>query len=168
MPMKASPCKKAASRPGRATQANPVGGYYGTRKGYRGRFGNYVPPVMELLGLAEVEHNARETGCGRGSLTWYDKALTRRALSALTGRKTEGVMILAFDIGGSRIRAAAWDGADLRPLGEVPTPPGDKAAFIAGDCGFCSGAGRPGYRDLDRRGGGPGLRRGQGREHPCD
>jgi hypothetical protein len=39
--------------------ANPVGGYYGTRKGYRGRFGNYVPPVLELLGLAEVEHNAR-------------------------------------------------------------------------------------------------------------
>lgn len=38
---------------------NPVGGYYGVRKGYRGRFANYVPPVMELLGLAEVEHNAR-------------------------------------------------------------------------------------------------------------
>ena len=40
-------------------EGNPVGGYYGTRKGYRGRFANYVPPVMELLGLAEVEHNAR-------------------------------------------------------------------------------------------------------------
>ena len=38
---------------------NPVGGYYGTRKGYRGRFANYVPPLMELLGLAEVEHNPR-------------------------------------------------------------------------------------------------------------
>lgn len=38
---------------------NPVGGYYGLRKGYRGRFANYVPPVMELLGLAEVEHAAR-------------------------------------------------------------------------------------------------------------
>ena len=38
---------------------NPVGGYYGIRKGYRGRFGNYVPPVLELLGLAEVEHGAR-------------------------------------------------------------------------------------------------------------
>ncbi|MEM7318434.1 MAG: DUF6855 family protein [Pseudomonadota bacterium] len=38
---------------------NPVGGYYGLRKGYRGRFANYVPPVLELLGLAEVEHNAR-------------------------------------------------------------------------------------------------------------
>ena len=38
---------------------NPVGGYYGLRKGYRGRFANYVSPVMELLGLVELEHNAR-------------------------------------------------------------------------------------------------------------
>jgi hypothetical protein len=38
---------------------NPAGGYYGLRKGYRGRFANYVPPVLELLGLAEVEHNAK-------------------------------------------------------------------------------------------------------------
>jgi hypothetical protein len=38
---------------------NPVGGWYGMKKGLRGRFGNYVPPVLEVLGLAEVEHNAR-------------------------------------------------------------------------------------------------------------
>ena len=38
---------------------NPVGGYYGLRKGYRGRFANYVTPVMELLGQVELEHNAR-------------------------------------------------------------------------------------------------------------
>jgi hypothetical protein len=38
---------------------NPVGGWYGFRKGLRGRFGNYVPPVLEVLGLAEVEHEAR-------------------------------------------------------------------------------------------------------------
>jgi hypothetical protein len=38
---------------------NPVGGWYGFKKGLRGRFGNYVPPVLEVLGLAEVEHNAR-------------------------------------------------------------------------------------------------------------
>ena len=38
---------------------NPVGGWYGLRKGYRGRFANYVPPLMEHLGLAELEHNAR-------------------------------------------------------------------------------------------------------------
>lgn len=39
--------------------ANPVGGYYGLRKGYRGRFANYVTPVLELLGLVELEHKAR-------------------------------------------------------------------------------------------------------------
>jgi hypothetical protein len=38
---------------------NPVHGWYGLKKGLRGRFGNYVPPVMEVLGLAEVEHNAK-------------------------------------------------------------------------------------------------------------
>ncbi len=38
---------------------NPVGGWYGLKKGLRGRFGNYVPPVLELLDLAEVEHNSR-------------------------------------------------------------------------------------------------------------
>lgn len=41
------------------SESNPVGGYYGLRKGYRGRFANYVPPVLELLGLVELEHGAR-------------------------------------------------------------------------------------------------------------
>ncbi|KFF60574.1 hypothetical protein JF66_03600 [Cryobacterium sp. MLB-32] len=43
---------------GRA-QSNPVGGWYGLKKGLRGRFGMYIPPLMEALGLAELEHNAR-------------------------------------------------------------------------------------------------------------
>jgi hypothetical protein len=43
---------------GRAKE-NPVGGFYGTKKGLRGRFGMYVPPVLEALGLAEVEHLPR-------------------------------------------------------------------------------------------------------------
>jgi len=38
---------------------NPVGGWYGLKKGLRGRFGMYVPPVMEVMGLAEVEHNPK-------------------------------------------------------------------------------------------------------------
>jgi hypothetical protein len=38
---------------------NPVGGWYGLKKGLRGRFANYVPPLLEALGLAEVEHNAK-------------------------------------------------------------------------------------------------------------
>jgi hypothetical protein len=41
------------------SDANPVGGWYGLKKGLRGRFANYVPPVMEVLGLAEVEHEPR-------------------------------------------------------------------------------------------------------------
>ena len=38
---------------------NPVAGWYGLKKGLRGRFGMYVPPLMEALGFAEVEHNAK-------------------------------------------------------------------------------------------------------------
>ncbi len=39
--------------------SNPVRGWYGLKKGLRGRFGMYVPPVLEALGLAEVEHNPK-------------------------------------------------------------------------------------------------------------
>ena len=38
---------------------NPVGGWYELKKGMRGRFAMYVPPLLEHLGLAEVEHNKR-------------------------------------------------------------------------------------------------------------
>jgi hypothetical protein len=41
------------------SETNPVGGWYGLKKGMRGRFANYVPPVLEALGRAEVEHNPR-------------------------------------------------------------------------------------------------------------
>jgi hypothetical protein len=41
------------------SDTNPVGGWYGTRKGYRGRFGMYLPPLLEELGLAELTHDAR-------------------------------------------------------------------------------------------------------------
>jgi hypothetical protein len=43
---------------GRSSE-NPVGGWYGLKKGLRGRFGMYLPPLLERLGLAEVEHNPR-------------------------------------------------------------------------------------------------------------
>jgi hypothetical protein len=43
---------------GRATD-NPIGGWYGLRKGYRGRFGMYIPPLLEHLGRAELTHDAR-------------------------------------------------------------------------------------------------------------
>ncbi len=38
---------------------NPVGGWYGLRNGYRGRFGMYLPPLMEALGLVELTHQPR-------------------------------------------------------------------------------------------------------------
>ena len=41
------------------SESNPVGGWYGMKKGLRGRFGMYIPPLMEALGLAEVTHEAR-------------------------------------------------------------------------------------------------------------
>lgn len=43
---------------GRSEQ-NPVGGWYGLKKGLRGRFAMYVPPLMEKLGLAELTHDAK-------------------------------------------------------------------------------------------------------------
>ena len=43
---------------GRSTK-NPVKGWYGLKKGLRGRFGMYMPPLLEALGLAEVEHNPK-------------------------------------------------------------------------------------------------------------
>jgi hypothetical protein len=40
---------------------NPIGEWYGLKKGFKGRFGMYIPPLMEALGLAEVTHEKRET-----------------------------------------------------------------------------------------------------------
>ncbi len=56
--------EQKAAKPGTVeawarSEDNPVGGWYGLRKGYRGRFGTYVPPVLEHLGLAELEHQPR-------------------------------------------------------------------------------------------------------------
>lgn len=41
------------------SESNPAGGWYGLKKGFRGRFGMYVPPLLEALGLAEVTHDAK-------------------------------------------------------------------------------------------------------------
>ena len=41
------------------SSGNPIKGWYGLKKGLRGRFGMYIPPLMEALSLAEVEHNPR-------------------------------------------------------------------------------------------------------------
>ncbi|HEX2016059.1 MAG TPA: hypothetical protein VGN69_05130 [Solirubrobacteraceae bacterium] len=53
------PAKEGTVEAWARSSDNPVGGFYGLKKGLRGRFANYVPPVMERLGLAEVEHQPR-------------------------------------------------------------------------------------------------------------
>ena len=53
------PAKEGSVEGWARSNDNPVGGWYGLKKGLRGRVGNYVPPVLEALRLAEVEHNAR-------------------------------------------------------------------------------------------------------------
>jgi hypothetical protein len=53
------PVKDGAVEAWARSPDNPVGGYYGLRKGYRGRFANYVTPILERLGLAELEHGPR-------------------------------------------------------------------------------------------------------------
>lgn len=63
VPLGASDEKKDAA-PGTVeawgrSEANPVGGWYGLRNGYRGRFGMYLPPLLEVLGLAELTHDPR-------------------------------------------------------------------------------------------------------------
>ena len=53
------PAKEATVEAWGRSPDNPVGGWYGLRNGYRGRFGMYLPPLLEELGLAEVTHDAR-------------------------------------------------------------------------------------------------------------
>jgi hypothetical protein len=53
------PVKEGSVEAWARSEDNPVGDYYGLRKGYRGRFANYVTPVLEALGLVELEHEPR-------------------------------------------------------------------------------------------------------------
>ena len=53
------PAKEGTVEAWGRSENNPVGGWYGLKKGLRGRFGLYVPPLMEALGLAELEHNPK-------------------------------------------------------------------------------------------------------------
>ena len=53
------PAKEGTVEAWARSETNPVGGWYGLKKGLRGRFATYIPPIMEKLGLAEVEHNPR-------------------------------------------------------------------------------------------------------------
>ncbi|MEI6509113.1 MAG: DUF6855 family protein [Bacteroidota bacterium] len=53
------PAKEGTVEAWGRSEKNPVGGWYGLKKGLRGRFGMYVPPLLEALGLAEVTHNPK-------------------------------------------------------------------------------------------------------------
>lgn len=53
------PAKEGTVEAWGRSESNPVGGWYGLKKGLRGRFGMYVPPLMEELGLAEVTHEPK-------------------------------------------------------------------------------------------------------------
>lgn len=53
------PAKEGTVEAWGRSAGNPAGGWYGLKKGFRGRFGMYIPPLMEALGLAELTHEAR-------------------------------------------------------------------------------------------------------------
>jgi hypothetical protein len=53
------PAKEGSVEAWGRSDTNPIGGWYGLKKGLRGRFGVYVPPLLEELGLCELEHNAK-------------------------------------------------------------------------------------------------------------
>lgn len=53
------PAKEGTVEAWGRSETNPVGGWYGLKKGLRGRFGMYLPPLMEALGLAELTHEAK-------------------------------------------------------------------------------------------------------------
>jgi len=53
------PAKEGTVEAWGRSENNPNGGWYGLKKGFRGRFGMYIPPLMEALGLAEITHEPR-------------------------------------------------------------------------------------------------------------
>ena len=53
------PAKEGTVEAWGRSEGNPIGGWYGLKKGMRGRFGMYIPPLLEHLGKAEVEHEPR-------------------------------------------------------------------------------------------------------------
>lgn len=53
------PAKEGTVEAWGRSEKNPMGGWYGLKKGLRGRFGMYIPPLMEILEMAELEHNPK-------------------------------------------------------------------------------------------------------------
>ena len=101
---------------------NPVGGWYGLKKGLRGRFGNYVPPVLEALGLAEVEHNARNNRMrASDGRRRQPRARQRRCVRRVSRRPSAAPSP-------ARTAAGPASPAGRRPGGGRPTPPGSRPA----------------------------------------
>ena len=73
---------------GRAAD-NPVGGWYGLRKGYRGRFGMYLPPLLEALGLAELTHDKTQQP-DPSALAGEDRAARQRRAAARSEGRAGG------------------------------------------------------------------------------
>ena len=79
---------------------NPVGGWYGIKKGLRGRFGMYVPPLLETLGLAELEHNARNNRM-RAALS---RASVHRSVVQVDGAVPEATHVLEIEVHADAVR----------------------------------------------------------------
>ena len=84
---------------------NPVGGWYGLRSGYRGRFGMYLPPLLEELGLAEVSHDPRNNRM-RGIYSPSPAMWASRTRSSTRWAALPGAVI--------RVRSCPW--AAICPL----------------------------------------------------
>ncbi len=63
------PAKEGTVEAWGRSPANPIGGWYGLKKGFRGRFGVYLPPLLEELGMVELEHNARNNRIRANTVT---------------------------------------------------------------------------------------------------
>ena len=98
---------------------NPVGGWYGLRSGYRGRFGMYLPPLLEELGLAEVSHDARKYIHWVRSLPACQSASARRhpasrailpdaAMARALGYHSVGMKPVTALVGGGVARAPVY------------------------------------------------------------
>ncbi|MEV0283661.1 DUF6855 family protein [Kribbella sp. NPDC050820] len=107
---------------------NPVGGWYGLRKGYRGRFAMCVPPLLEHLGLVELEHNPATTAsASRGKLATAPSGRGCRQLLGIAGIGDHADTLVLLGVRGRLCGANSSPVGPhhlmARALGGEPTPP---------------------------------------------
>ena len=103
------------------SDSNPVGGFYGLKKGLRGRFGMYVPPLMEALGLADVEHNPRNNRMRAAisvlwlgsSPTYSVQAACAAGRSSLSARRSRSARVNFHSKWGGDLLVAAAEREEL-------------------------------------------------------